>query len=377
MEFARHWGLDRSIRFLNHGSFGACPLPVLDQQRALRERMERQPVQFFLRDLEPLLDAARSDLAAFVNADPAEIAFVPNASTGVNAVLRSPDLRDAEILVTDHAYPACRNTVDFVTSRVAVAKIPFPIRSEDEIVGPILEAVTPRTRLALIDHVTSPTALVFPVARIVKELAARGVDTLVDGAHAPGMVPVDLRAIGAAYYVANCHKWLCSPKGAGFLHAARPVRPAVISHGATATVPGRSRFRLEFDWTGTADPTPALCVPAAIRFVGSLVPGGWPEVMERNRRLALEARRILGAAPCPDSMIGSMASIPIPDADPGPKTSLHSTDPLQTELLEKHRVEVPVFPWPAPPKRLVRVSAQLYNSPEEYALLARALRELL
>lgn len=386
------WPLDPAVTFLNHGSFGSCPHVVLAHQQALRERMERQPVQFFVRDLEPLLDEARAGLAAFVGAQAEDLVFVPNATTGVNSVLRSLSFQPGdELLVTNHEYNACRNTLDFVASRagatVVVAPVPFPLGSTEEVLAAVIERVTPRTRLALLDHVTSQTGLVLPIARLVSELQARGVDVLVDGAHAPGMVPLKLDELGAACYTGNCHKWLCAPKGAGFLHVRRDrqerVRPTVISHGANSPRTDRSRFQIEFGWTGTLDPTAWLVVPKAIEFMKDLLPGGWPTVRRRNRELALAARKVLGAAlgipsPCPDEMIGSLAAFPLPDASSSepPKTPLY-LDPLQETLLERGGIEVPVIPWPAPPKRLLRVSAQLYNSLPQYERLAAVLPGLL
>jgi isopenicillin-N epimerase len=390
-ELRRHWLLDSELAFLNHGSFGACPVPVLEHQRRLRERMEAQPVQFLARDLEPLLDAARAGLAAFVGADPADLAWVANATTGVNSVLRSLALsRGDELLTTDHEYNACRNALDVVAERagavVVVAEVPFPLSSADQVVEAVLAGVTGRTRLALLDHVTSQTGLVLPMRQLVRELDRRGIDTLVDGAHAPGMLELDLDGLGAAYFTGNCHKWLCAPKGAAFLHVRHDRRervgPLVISHGANSPRRDRSRFHLEFDWVGTADPTAVLCVPEAIRFMGSLLPGGWPELWRRNRGLALGARdelcRALGAAPpCPDEMIGSMAALPLPPgAEEAPDSALY-LDPLQAQLLERWRIEVPVIPWPAPPARVVRISAEVYNSLEQYQLLAEALTALL
>jgi isopenicillin-N epimerase len=382
------WLLDPRVIFLNHGSFGACPRAVLERQRELRERMERQPLQFLHRELEGLLDEARGALAAFLGADAPNLVFVANATEGVNTVLRSLEFKPGdELLVTDQEYNACRNALNYAASRagatVTVAVVPFPLKSPDDAVAAILSRVGPRTRLALVDHVTSQTGMVLPIAKLVKELAARGVETLVDGAHAPGMVSLNLREIGAAYYSGNCHKWLCAPKTAGFLHVRADlqkfIHPLSISHGANSPRTDRSRFELEFGWTGTLDPTSRLCVAESLRYLGSLLPGGWPEIMARNRELALAARDLLGRAlkveaPCPDECVGSLAAVPLPDAPsaerPAPPLYL---DPLQDRLREQHGIEVPIIYWPAFPKRVIRISAQLYNSLPQYQILAEAL----
>ncbi len=387
-EWAALWPLERGIAFLNHGSYGACPSEVLRHQAALRAEMEAEPVRFLGRELEGRLDAAREALAAFVGADPDDLAFITNATGGVNAVLRSLAFSAGdEVLTTDHCYAACRNTLDYVADRngvkVNVAVIPFPVASPDAVVEAVLAKVTPSTRLALVDHITSPTGIILPIERMVAELRRRGVETLVDGAHAPGMVSVDLRALGAAYYSANCHKWICAPKGSAFLWVRRDrqadIHPLTISHGATGERPGRSRFRLEFDWTGTLDPTAWLTVPKAIAYMGSLVSGGWPALMARNRALALAARELLCAAagsapPSPDGMIGSLASIVLPDS-PTVETGWRIRDPIQGRLFDDWGIELPIMRWPAPPKRLLRISVQLYNTPGQYVRLAEALRK--
>jgi isopenicillin-N epimerase len=376
------WCLNPSVDYLNHGSFGACPEAVLGVQSALRRELEHEPVDFLVHALPARLDAARAQLCSFLGADAADLVFVPNATTGVNTILRSLSFVPGdELLLTNHTYAACRKTVEFVCqrsgARAVVAQLPFPCSHDDEIVSAVLGCVTPRTRLSLLDHVTSPTALILPVARLVRELESRGVDTLVDGAHAPGMVPLELSTLGAAYYTGNAHKWLCAPKGAAFLHVRRDrqagLHPTTISHGYGAG------FHAEFDWTGTLDPTAWLCIPEALRYMAGLMPGGWPEIMAANRALALAARSLiidgLGVeAPCPDTMIGSMAALPLPPAAAGSPAQRLDSKGLHAWFRER-RVETWLYPLPVP---LLRISAQLYNDLRQFerlsSLLAEALR---
>lgn len=387
--FAREWTIDPSVDFLNHGCYGCCPRAVLEHQAELRVEMERQPLEFLTRRLPALHDAAREALAAFVGADAEGMVAVPNATTGVSTVLRALEGElgaGDELLTTDHAYNACKNAIDWLAAksgaRVVVARVPFPLRDASEVVEAVLGGATERTRVALIDHITSPTALVLPVAEIIAALAARGIDTLVDGAHAPGQLALDLRALGAAWYTGNCHKWICSPKVAAFLWAREDkreaLRPLVVSHGHNTRRPGRSRLHDEFDWQGTGDPTPFLCVPEALRVIGAMVPGGWDEVRSRNHELALAGRRLVADAlgvelPCPDAMIGSMAATPL---SPGPRPPADGEDPLHDALLVQFRIEVPVQSWPGPPGRALRISAQLHNELAQYERLAAALQEL-
>jgi isopenicillin-N epimerase len=368
------WCLDPSVAYLNHGSYGACPRAVLEGQRALQLEMEREPVDFLSRRLPERLQSARTALAGFLGTDAADLVFVPSATAGVNVVLRSLAFAPGdELLATSHTYAACRKTLDYVASRsgarVVTATVPFPVRDAEEVVAAVMACVSPRTRLALLDHVTSPTALVLPIGRLVRELKSRGIETLVDGAHAPGMVPVALAQLGAAYYTGNAHKWLCAPKGAAFLHVRRDrhsdLHPTVISHGYEAGL------HAEFDWIGTFDPSAWLCVPAAIDYLGTLLPGGWPALMASNHALALESRSHLCAAleidpPCPEAMIGSMASLPLPPAVEDAAASHLEGDALATWFRERG-----VEAWVSRrPFGLLRVSAQLYNSIAEVRRLA-------
>jgi isopenicillin-N epimerase len=391
------WALDPAVVFLNHGSFGACPRAVLAVQADLRAELEANPVAFLGRALEGRLDHARARLGAFLGADPDDLAFVPNATAGVASVLRS--LRFApgdELVTTDHEYNAALNMARFAAARdgarVVVARVPLPTAGPDQVAERVLAAVGPRTRLVMVSHVTSPTALVFPVERLVATLEGRGIPVLVDGAHGPGMLPLDLSNLGASFYTGNLHKWVCAPKGAAFLHVRRDrqaaIRPLAISHGANDPRPERSTFRKEFDWTGTADPTPFLAVPTAIDAVGGMVAGGWAAVMTRNAAIAAVARRALSAAAglpvlAPETMLGSMAAIELPPDRGFAARGSADPDPLQARLLDTAAVEVPLHSWPRDPvpgerrRRLLRVSAHLHNDAGEYEHLAQALRLLL
>ncbi|HEY9811806.1 MAG TPA: aminotransferase class V-fold PLP-dependent enzyme [Halomicronema sp.] len=380
--FKSFWSLDPEITFLNHGSFGACPLPVLAAQQAFRQQLESEPVRFFGREYEPLMDQAKAKLAEFVGANKDEIAFVPNATTGVNTVLRSLHFKpEDELLTTSHEYNACRNAFDFVAkqsgAKIVIAEIPFPIVSPTQIIEAILQKVTSKTRLVLIDHITSQTGLIFPVKEIAENLTDRGIDILIDGAHAPGMISLNLKEIGATYYTGNCHKWLCAPKGAAFLYVQKSrqelIRPLTISHGANSPRQDRSRFELEFDWMGTVDPSSYFSVPVAIDFMGSLLAGGWKELISRNHELTLAARNLLChklqmPLPCPDEMIGSMASLPISDGD---AMELHDI------LFDEFGIELQIIPWPQLDCRLFRISAQIYNNLEDYEYLAESLIKVL
>jgi isopenicillin-N epimerase len=377
------WLLNPHIHYLNHGSYGATPLPLLEYQQELRQQLENQPIHFFSRALETLLDDARESLGSFIGVPSPDLVFLPNATWGVNTVLRSlPWVAGEEILLTNHTYNACSNAVHFLQESYGVivkeAVIPFPLASARQIREAILEQITPQTKLALLDHVTSSTALIFPLDTLITELHQRGVDTLVDGAHAPGFLTLDIRALAPTYYTGNCHKWLCAPKGSAFLYV-RPdkqkiIRPLVISHGANSPRSDRSRFQLEFAWLGTDDPTAYLCVPRAIEWLGNLFPQGWPQLLQHNYDLTRKARHLLCTAleippPAPESLLGSMATLPLG------KISLSPLE-LYQKLREEYAIEVPIIPWQNQ-EVLIRISAQVYNHIEQYEYLATTLRKIL
>jgi isopenicillin-N epimerase len=386
------WDFDPSITYLTHGTYGACPRPVLEFQRAQLAELEANPIQFLTREFEERLDAARRAIAEFLGADAEGLVAVPNATTGVATVLASLRLRPGdELLTDDHEYNATLNALDAVAerakARVVRVSIPLPIRHPEEVVEALLGAVTPRTRLALVSHVTSPSGLVFPIETIVRELGRLGVDTLVDAAHAPGMVPVDVGALGAAYWTGNGHKWLCGPKVAGMLVVREDRRgdvlPLVTSHGRNDERTDRPRLWREFDWQGTSNPTAFLALPEAIRVVGSLAPGGWPVHMAANRAMALEARALLNESLgletiAPESMVGSMVSIRLPVA-----MGEDAANAIAGSLAAEERIEVPLVSFPVrgarepgagPSATLLRISAQRYNECADYERLADALR---
>jgi isopenicillin-N epimerase len=387
--FRRFWGLKPGTVFLNHGSFGACPKVVLELQTKLRREMEAEPVQFLWRRYEERLEPARRAVARFVGANSRDLALVTNTTTGINAVLRSLKFEPGdELLTTSLDYNACRNVLGEVAARsgarIVVAEIPFPLQSAEEITAAILKAVTSRTRLFLLDHVTSNSALALPAQEIIRELEARGVDTVVDGAHAPGMLPLNLRKLRPAYYAANLHKWVCAPKGAAFLYVREDrqegLQPAAISHGNNRARPGFTPFQDRFDWTGTFDLTAWLCAPEAIRWMGERLPGGWQELRQRNHELALQARKTLCkrwgvAAPCPDELIGSIAAVPLPERFQG-RRSRWKIDDEQLALYDRFGIEVPLSRFGNPVRRWLRLSAQIYNSPADYEYLAEGVERL-
>lgn len=412
------WTLRSDVVFLNHGSFGATPASVQRAQRAIRDALESEPVDFFLRHYGRQLDMARERLAAFLGADPADLVFVDNATTGVATALAAATLAPGDgLLLLDHGYPACRNAAIRVAeargATVQWARLPIPLPGAEDsdesattrqaadtaIIDAVLAAVTATTRLAVLDQITSPSALVLPIDALVKALRARGVETIVDAAHAPGMIPLALDATGAAFTTGNLHKWLCAPKGAAFLHIRRDlqadadgelrVRPLVTSHGDRGPTLGRSRLHATFDWCGTRDPSPWLSIPAALDAVRETHPEGWTQRMAANHALVLQMRTALrtriGLLPlAPPSHLGAMAAMRLPEhwssaiaALPDPQPGI---DRLQDALFRSHRVEVPIIPEPgsAPgTTRYLRVSAQAYNSVAQIDALADALGALL
>ena len=372
------WLLDDDVIFLNHGSFGACPHSVLEVQRVWRDRMEAEPVRFLVRELPQHLAAARAELASFVSAHAEDLVFVQNATDGANAVLRSllPQFKPGdELLTASHAYRAVRQTMVYVAglsgAKVVDAFVPFPITDAEEVTRAIARAITPKTAFAVIDHITSPTGVIFPIEQIIALFKERGIPVLIDGAHTPGQIDLHLDTLGADYYVGNCHKWLFAPKGAALLwvdkkHQSK-IHPTVISHFLGGG------YQTEFGWTGTLDPTAFLSVPAGIAFHQKLAAAGSHDYM---RTMLLDARREITAAlgvplAAPEEMLANLCAFPLPnnpDATDERVLRLHDT------LFDDYHIQVPAMS--ANGKLHVRASSQVYNDRSDFEALKAALVDL-
>ena len=377
-----HWLLDPACTYLNHGTVGATPRRVLAKQQALRDEMERQPSRFMLRELageHPMpwrrvsrIREASDQVAAFVGSDPDDLVFVPNVTTGINAVLGSIELSAGdELLITDLAYGAVALAARAVCDRSGAAlrtiRIQYPVRDAGDVVDAIAAALTPRTKLVVVDHVTAQTALVLPVADIAAECHARAVPVLVDGAHAPGSRGVDIPSLGVDWYAANLHKWAHAPRGCGILWAA-PERQSLLH--APVVSWGRNRgFRREFEHTATSDPTSFLAAPEGIALLGEW---GFDACVAYMHALAWDAAHLLSARwgtafEIPRDMVGAMVTVPLP---PGAGTSDADATGLRLALLLEDHIELQLHAWRG--RLWARVSAQVYNDRSDIERLASA-----
>jgi isopenicillin-N epimerase len=371
--------LDPRVIYLNHGSFGACPRPVFETYQRWQRELEHQPVEFLARRAAGLMAEARQRLAAYLHCEADEVVYFPNPTTALNMVARSLALGPGdEILTTDHEYGALDRTWRFVCQVTGAhyvrRPIPLPLTTPEAFVEHFWAGVTERTRAVFLSHITSPTALVFPVRAICQRARQAGLITIVDGAHAPGHIPLNLTDLGADLYAGACHKWLCAPKGSSFLYARKAVQdrlqPLVVSWGWEAEKPSSSRFIDHHEWQGTRDLAAFLSVPTAIAFQAE---HDWSAVRERCHRLAAETRRriltLTGLAPiCPDSpdWFAQMFAARLPPVE---------AELFQRRLYEKYRIEVPVHAWND--QMLIRVSVQAYNTTSDLEALMEALEDFL
>ena len=373
--------LDPNVVFLNHGSFGATPKPVFDAYQNWQLRLERQPVLFLGRELDDLLKESRRMLGEYLNADADDLVYIPNATHGVNIIARSLDLKPGdEILTTDHEYGACDYTWDFICGKTGAKyihqSIPLPVHSEDEIVDQIWQGITPRTKVVYLSHITSPTALRLPVEKVCQRARNAGILSIVDAAHSPGQIPVDLQALGADVVFGNCHKWMLNAKGSAFLYVRREVQhlvePLIVSWGYNATreTTTGSRFIDLFQWTGTKDPAAALTVPTAIQFMKE---HNWDEVRTECHTLLYQAiERICNLTDMPplypldSGFYSQMGIAPLPLSD---------ITVLKSRLYDEYKIEVPLIQWRE--RQFIRISVQGYNNQEDIDALVSALQMLL
>lgn len=372
--------LDPTVVFLNHGSFGACPRPVFEEYQQWQCRLEEQPVKFIGRDLGGYLHHARQVLGDYVGSPANDLVYIPNATFGINIVGRSLPLGPGdEVLATDHEYGANDRLWTFLGRKQGFSyvrqPVPLPATSPAEIVEQIWQGVTPRTRLIFLSHITSCSALRLPVEEICRRAREAGILTLIDGAHAPGHIPLDMQAIGADFYAGNCHKWLCAPKGAAFLYA-RPERqamlePLIVSWGWEAEKQSDSLFIDHQQWLGTNDPAAWLAVPAAIQFQAA---HNWPAVQAQCHQLAHQAI----------DRIGQLTGLPALYADDAGfyhQMAIAALPPIadlaafKNRLYDEYRVEIPLIAWQG--YQFIRISVQAYNSQTDVDSLINALNALL
>ncbi len=384
--YAHLFDIEKGSIALNHGSFGACPKAVTDYQFYLIKRMESLSTRFFMLELKPLLTESRERLAGFINVPVKDVLFVRNATTAANVVINSlPLIEGDEIVATDQIYESCRNLLDYTAQEKMITVhypvIPFNPESDEQILQAIFSKVNERTKLIFVDHIISNTSMIMPLDKILKKAAEIGVEVFVDGAHAPGMIPLDITELEPDYYAGNCHKWLCAPKGAAFLYI-NPrkqscIKPPLISNYYFKGETLAERLFNSFHWLGTMDYTSCIAVKKAIDHLGSQLEKGWSAIRERNHDLACEGKEILLQKLSLDQhtqeeRTGSM--ITFRTATKAEKNLDTTLDLIYYDLLENHNIEV-AFPVEPAGERLLRISAHLYNKPDDYFKLAVALKK--
>lgn len=374
-EFQRFYLLDPSVIFLNHGSFGACPIPVFETYQYWQRELERQPVEFLSRRITGLLAESRERLGKFLGVSGDDIVYFPNPTTAVNMVVRSLNLQPGdEILTSSHEYGAMDRTWQYICrhtgARYIRQDISLPVHDHEAFVNQFMQGVTTRTKVIFLSHITSPTALIFPVEEIVRKAKRAGILTIIDGAHAPGHIPVNLEIIGADIYTGALHKWLGAPKGSAFLYVRKELQkmfdPLIVSWGYESENPGTSRFIDYHEWQGTRDLSAYLSVPAAITFQEQ---HNWRQIQENCHKLVILARQRINSitglnsiSPDTGEWIGQMCAIRVPN---------QSEHDLQKWLYENYRIEIPFIRWRG--DTFLRLSVQAYNDQADINLLAQAI----
>lgn len=368
--------LDPEVTFLNHGSFGATPKPVYEEYQRWQRELERQPVEFLDRLFSERMAASRAALADYLGTRRDNLVYVTNATVGVNIVARSLDLGPGdEVLATNHEYGACDRTWTFLSKKESFTYIrqpvTLPIKNENDFVEQLWHSVTQRTKVIFLSHITSPTAIIFPVAEVCRRAREQDIITVVDGAHAPGQISLNIEEIGADFYAGNLHKWLCAPKGAGFLYARPEVQnllePLVVSWGYEAEKPGPSKFVDYHEWCGTRDIAAFLSVPAAIQFQEE---HDWESVRAACHEKVIDVETGISeltgllSVYSDESWFVQMASVQLPV-----RTDIGA---LKEYLYDEHRIEVPLMEWSG--YKLIRISVQGYNTMKDIDALIKPLK---
>ncbi len=374
--------LDPSVTFLNHGSFGATPKPVYREYQRWQREMEKQPVEFLGRRIPQLLADSRAELGKYLGTSGDNLVYTQNVTVSLNIVARSLELgAGEEVLTTNHEYGAIDRTWRFLSKEQGFTyinqPITTPLTTEDKFIEDFWRGVTAHTRVICLSHITSPTAIIFPIQEIIRRAREMGILTIIDGAHVPGQISLHLDSLGADFYGGNLHKWLCAPKGAGFLYA-RPemqhlLKPLIVSWGYESMTPSGSDFVDHNDWWGTRDHSAFLAVPAAIQFQKE---NNWDDVRQSCHQLVREAQNriceLTGLAPLhaarsADAWFAQMATAPLPaEVD---------IVPLKNRLYDEYRIEVPLIEWNR--NKLIRISVQGYNTKRDIDKLCKALTALL
>ncbi len=369
--------LDENIVFLNHGSFGACTKSVFKEYQKFQKQFESHPVHFVEQEISGLLAESRAALSKFLSVDPKDIVLIPNPTTALNEIVRSLDIKPGdEILTTNHEYGAMSKTWEFITEKTGAglksAKFPLPILSQEYIVEKLISEITPMTRIIFISHITSPTAMIFPVKKVCEIAKERGIISIIDGAHAPGQIPLDIFDINPDFYIGTCHKWLCAPKGTSFMYIRetlqKSIEPLVVGWGWRDDTSFLSPFISNHEWWGTQDLASYFCIPKTLEVFEK----NFTEIKRKHcRKMVVKFRRklnkITGESPiCPENMLGQMAALILPDVDP---------TLVKSQLIGEHNIEVPVFIWED--ETLLRISCQIYNDEDDITALETALKNLM